>query len=77
MMEDAVDRRLASRVIDTMADSLGITILTWRHGPNAEGGWMLAAANDATGERWTVESDRLYAGVCELANQIGFDLDDG
>lgn len=44
---------------------------------NVSEAWTLVAANDVTGERWTVESDRLGAAVRELAQQIGFELDDG
>jgi hypothetical protein len=42
--------RLAGIVLDTIADSLGVNVLTYRHGRNAEGGWDLVAWSEQSSE---------------------------
>jgi len=76
-MELGHEQRLACHVIDAIADAVGINILTSRIGLNAEGGWELVAWSNASAQQWTVTADRLYDAACELADLVGFQLDDG
>ena len=40
-------------------------------------GRIVASAQDPSGETWQVWAGDAYAAVCELAGQVGFELDDG
>ncbi len=42
----------------------------------ANGGWEVLAVSPQTGEVWRVLAPHLYEAVCELAEQVGFDLDE-
>ena len=64
-------------LIDTVADSLSINVLTFALGPNAEHGWELEAFTEAGDQRWTVRADTLYDAAGALAEQVGFEVEDG
>ncbi|MCP4246510.1 MAG: hypothetical protein GY778_05625 [bacterium] len=40
-------------------------------------GRIVASAQDPAGETWQVWAADAYAAVCDLAEQVGFDLADG
>ena len=40
-------------------------------------GRIVTSARDPAGETWQVWAADAYAAVCELAGQVGFELDDG
>jgi hypothetical protein len=75
LSEEASDRRTATRIVEAIGDA-GVTVAASRIGPNAEGGWELAAIDHFTGERWSVTSDTALAAAVELAQQLGFDLEE-
>lgn len=76
MLDDVADRRLASMILDGIGD-LGINVAVYRVGREAEGGWELLAWREDSSEQWRVESDRAYEAVCELAELVGFEVEDG
>ena len=75
MPEDVVQRRLASVLIDHVG-MIGVTVLVYRLGQNAEYGWELQAWDENSGERWRLEGDQVYPLACELAGLVGIDLTD-
>ncbi|MCP4249037.1 MAG: hypothetical protein GY778_18490 [bacterium] len=42
-----------------------------------DAGFIVANARDPSGETWQVWAADASAAVCELAGQVGFELDDG
>ena len=73
LAEDRADILSAGRIIDAIGDA-GVTVAAYRIGPQAEGGWELAALNHTTGERWSVTGDRALDAATALAEAIGIDL---
>ena len=47
------------------------------HEPTPEGQHRVTATDPDTGETYIVTSPDLYAAVCEVAEAVGFDLEDG
>lgn len=77
MMEDPADRRLAGRIVDHIGETLDISVLQYRVGPNAEGGWEFQGLNEQTGERFVIRADTAMAAAVQLADLFGVDLEDG
>ena len=46
-------------------------------GVGRDGDAAVVTATDPAGERWTVRGPDVYAALCELAGQVGFELGDG
>ena len=46
-------------------------------GVGRDGDAMVATATDQSGESWTVRGPDVYAALCELTQQVGFELGDG
>ena len=46
-------------------------------GVGRDGDAAVVTATDPSGERWTVRGPDVYAALCELAEQVGFELGDG
>ena len=63
----------AKAIIETITDA-GYSVMT---GADSDGNSIVEATDKATGERFVVRADDLYAAVVELAQQVGIDLEDG
>ena len=68
----------AIAVLCQLAASYGVTIGQSRC-PNPEGGadLVVLTALSPTGEQWTATCEGFYEAACELAEMMGFELEDG
>ena len=46
-------------------------------GVGRDGDTAVVTPSDPSGESWTVRGPDVYAALCELAEQVGFELGDG
>ena len=76
MTPNEENRRLGSTIIDCIGD-MEINVAAFAIGPCAEHGWELQAWDEQSEQSWAVHSDSLYLAACELANLVGFELEDG
>lgn len=72
------DERMAFRVLDEIRRGCGLRVGYSQEEPSddAEQVWIVNARDDC-GQTWTVRHADLYLAACELAEQVGFDLEDG
>ena len=64
-------------VVKTVIEQIGDVVFTVYVGTDDESRAIVAATSKTTGEQFIVRGADLYAAACEVAQQVGIELEDG
>ena len=71
-MDTAESHRVGNLILKIIGAQPDLRVSKRRFGD----AWELTASSVVTDEHWFVRSANIYEGACQLAEEVGFDLDE-